>query len=53
MPGIKEEQLVGGIVRNFTKDTEETRIGIEFEKLQPHLADTIGSYLYAAEGLGD
>jgi CheY-like chemotaxis protein/c-di-GMP-binding flagellar brake protein YcgR len=53
MPGIKEEQLVGGVVRNFTKDTAETRIGIEFEKLQPHLANTIGSYLYAAEGLGD
>ncbi len=53
MPGIKEEQLLGGIVRNLARESGETRIGIEFDKLQPHLADTIGNYLYAAEGLGD
>lgn len=50
MPGIKEEQLLAGVVRNLTKEPEETRIGIEFENLHPHLADTIGNYLYAVEG---
>ena len=50
MPGIKEEQEIGGIVRNLTIDTDETRIGIEFTNLQPHLADTIGNYLYAVDG---
>jgi hypothetical protein len=34
-------------------DHNETRIGIEFENLQPHLADTIGKYLYSLEGLND
>ncbi len=51
MPGVKEEQTIDGTVRNLAIDTSETRIGIEFENLQPHLADTIGNYLYAIEGL--
>ena len=53
LPGVKEEQQIDGIVRNLAIDTNETRIGIEFENLQPHLADTIGNYLYALEGDDD
>ena len=49
LPGIKEEQLINGRVRNMQIDPAETRIGIEFENLQPHLADTIGQYLYSIE----
>jgi CheY-like chemotaxis protein len=53
MPGIKEEQILSGVVRSLAIDTNETRIGIEFANLQPHLADTIGNYLFALDGLGD
>jgi hypothetical protein len=51
LPGIKEEQKINGIVRNLTIDNNKTRIGIEFTNLQPHLADIIGNYLYAVDGL--
>lgn len=50
MPGIREEQLLTGIVRNLSKAPLLTRIGIEFHNLQSHLVDTIGNYLYAVEG---
>lgn len=53
LPGIKEEQQIGGTIRNLNRDTNETRIGIEFENLQPHLADTLGNYLYTVDGLVD
>lgn len=53
LPGIKEEQVIGGIVRNLQVDPDETQIGIEFESLQQHLSDTIGNYLYSLEGQGD
>ena len=51
MPGLKEEQKLSGTIRNLAIDTAETRIGIEFTNLQPHLADTIGNYLFAIEGM--
>ncbi|MGB3212865.1 MAG: DUF4388 domain-containing protein [Desulforhopalus sp.] len=53
LPGIKEEQKINGRVRNIQKDPAEIRIGIEFVNLQPHLADTIGQYLYSLESLGN
>lgn len=53
LPGIKEEQVISGIVRNLQVDPGETRIGIEFENLQQHLSDTISSYLYSLEGQTD
>lgn len=53
LPGIKEEQQINGRVRNMQIDPAETRIGIEFVNLQPHLADTIAQYLYAIESLGN
>ena len=49
LPGIKEEQQINGKVRNIQIDPAETRIGIEFVNLQPHLAATIGQYLYSLE----
>ncbi len=52
LPGIKEEQQINGTVRNMQIDPAETRIGIEFVNLQPHLADTIGQYLYSIESMG-
>lgn len=51
LPGIKEEQKINGIVRNLTVDNSETRIGVEFADLPSHLANTIGKYLYAVDGL--
>jgi c-di-GMP-binding flagellar brake protein YcgR/DNA-binding NarL/FixJ family response regulator len=49
LPGIKEEQQINGRVRNIQINPEEIKIGIEFENLQSHLADTIGQYLYSIE----
>jgi len=49
LPGIKEEQQINGKVRNMQIEPDETRIGIEFINLQPHLAATIGRYLYSIE----
>lgn len=49
LPGVKEEQIIGGTIRNLQVETGETRIGIEFEGLQQHLADTIGTYLYSMD----
>lgn len=49
LPGTKEEQKIKGIVRNLEKDSSTTRIGVEFENLQPHLIETIGKYLYSLE----
>ncbi len=53
MPGIKEEQKLSGTIRNMATDNDETRIGIEFTNLQSHLADTIGSYLFALDGVAE
>lgn len=49
LPGIKEEQQISGRVRNVSTAGCETNIGVEFENLQPHLADTIAKYLYDLE----
>jgi len=53
LPGIKEEQEINGMVRNTKTDHTDTKIGIEFENLQPHLTETIGRYLHSIEGLTD
>lgn len=53
LPGIKEEQIFNGAIRNLAIDATETRIGIEFKDLQPHLAETIGKYLFAMEEEGE
>lgn len=53
LPGIKEEQQINGRVRNMQIAPADTRIGIEFINLQPHLQDTISQYLYSLESLGN
>lgn len=49
LPGIKEEQEINGRVKNIKINDSETRVGVEFENLQPHLAETIAQYLYSLE----
>lgn len=51
LPGIKEEQRIHGRVRNIKISDTETRVGVEFENLQPHIADIIGKYLYDLESV--
>lgn len=53
LPGIKEEQRIKGKVRNMKIDRKETRFGIEFINLLPHLSDTIEKYLYSIDSLED
>lgn len=52
LPGIPEEQKLYGKVKNMKIEHGETRIGIEFDSLQPHLTDTIGKYLYSLDNGG-
>ena len=49
LPGTKEEQKIDATVRNLKKDSSSTRIGVEFENLQPHLIEIISKYLYSVE----
>ena len=51
LPGVKEEQKVNGTIRNLKINSSETKVGIEFENLSNHLADTIGQYLYSIEAI--
>ncbi|HSL39596.1 MAG TPA: DUF4388 domain-containing protein [Desulforhopalus sp.] len=52
LPGMKEEQKIHGRIRHLQLNDRELRIGIEFEDLQPQLADTISRYLFTIEGTG-
>ncbi|WP_457577928.1 PilZ domain-containing protein, partial [Desulfomarina sp.] len=49
LPGTTEEQKIHGIIRNLKKEKHATRIGVEFENLQPHLHEIISNYIYAAD----
>ena len=49
LPGIPEEQQLYGKVKNMKIEHGETRIGVEFEGLQPQLTDTIEKYLYSLD----
>jgi DNA-binding NarL/FixJ family response regulator/c-di-GMP-binding flagellar brake protein YcgR len=49
LPGISEEQMLYGKVKNMKIEQGETRIGVEFESLQPQLTNTIGKYLYSLD----
>ena len=53
LPGLKEEQEIGGVIRNIKKNKQELRIGIEFRSLQPYLLETISHYLYSIEQLAN
>lgn len=49
MPGLKETQEIQGKVRNFQKNSQEAKIGLEFQKLRPFLQETINHYLDSIE----
>lgn len=49
LPGLSEEQQLFGKVKNMKIVQGETRIGIEFESLNPTLADKLGKYLYSLD----
>jgi c-di-GMP-binding flagellar brake protein YcgR/DNA-binding NarL/FixJ family response regulator len=49
LPGNPDEQQLYGKVKNMKIEHGETRIGVEFDSLQPQLTDTIGKYLYSLE----
>jgi hypothetical protein len=49
---MKEEQKIHGRIRHLQLNDRELRIGIEFEDLQPQLADTISRYLFTFEKSG-
>ena len=49
LPGIPDEQQLYGKVKNMKIEHGETRIGVEFDSLQPQATDTIGKYLYSLD----
>ncbi len=49
LPGIPDEQQLYGKVKNMKIEHGETRIGVEFDSLQPQLTNTIGKYLYSLD----
>lgn len=51
LPGLKDDQELGGIVKNIKKSATEVRIGIEFIGLQTYLKDVIEKYLYSVESI--
>ena len=51
LPGLKEDQELGGVVKNIKKTTSEVRLGIEFFGLQTYLRDVIEKYLYSVESI--
>lgn len=46
LPGIKEEQIISGRIKNMVFDDMEIRLGIEFIDLPPRVSDTMSRYLY-------
>ncbi|PID76020.1 MAG: hypothetical protein CSA20_07530 [Deltaproteobacteria bacterium] len=48
-PGLLEEQEIQAKVRNAKIEKGETRIGIEFENLDPQLTGIIENYLYSLD----
>ena len=42
----EREQMMEKAMKNMKIKHGETRIGVEFNSLQPQLTDTIGKYLY-------
>lgn len=49
LPGLADEQHFYGIVRNFQKNMQEARIGIEFYQLSSPIKNTIKHYLDSIE----
>ncbi|MDJ0623947.1 MAG: flagellar brake domain-containing protein [Desulfocapsaceae bacterium] len=49
LPGISENQVLKGKVRNLKKSATELRIGIEFEDLGDDLKEAIDNYVFSVE----
>ena len=49
LPGISENQLIRGKVRNLKKSATELRIGIQFEDLGDDLKEAIDNYVFSVE----
>ena len=45
LPGLTEEQTIDGIVRNIRTNSNEIRLGIEFQDLSSAVQETISHYL--------
>jgi len=44
-PGIEDEQVFSGKVRNINRDKEETTLGIEFHEIAPEFQNIIAQYI--------
>jgi len=51
LPGLKEDQELTAVVKNFRRSTSETRIGLEFVGLQDYLKEVIEKYIYSVESI--
>ena len=49
LPGLKEDQELTAVVKNFRRSTTEAKIGLEFAGLQDYLKEVIEKYIYAVE----
>ena len=49
LPGIGEDQLLKGMVRNLKKSAAELRVGIQFMELSEALKETIDNYVFSVE----
>lgn len=49
LPGLKEDQELTAVVKNFRKSAAEIRIGLEFSGLQEYLREVIEKYVYSVE----
>ena len=51
LPGLKEDQELTAVVKNFRRSATETRIGLEFVGLQDYLKEVIEKYVYSVESI--
>jgi len=51
LPGLKEDQELTAVVKNFRRSTSETQIGLEFVGLQDYLKEVIEKYIYSVESI--
>jgi c-di-GMP-binding flagellar brake protein YcgR/CheY-like chemotaxis protein len=51
LPGLKEDQELTAVVKNFRRSATETRVGLEFVGLQNYLKEVIEKYVYSVESI--
>lgn len=49
LPGLKKDQELTGIVKNFKMSSADAGIGLEFSGLQDYLREVIEKYVYSVE----